>query len=351
MTFPSEMDTRQRRRLALLAFLLLAGVAAVAAMFAVLVLHGKGAASAQTVREYNLEIVNTDIDYGNGNVWHAWTFKNADDPSGTVPGPTLEVTVGEKLIVHVTNKTNLTHSFHTHLTNYDEANDGSQLNIITGNHPEAMIAPGGTYTYEFEPDKAGTFFYHCHSADGGHHITDHIHQGLYGVIIVRSKDQPKPKNEMVIVMGEMGFDTVGDSVPPYIMNGMGIPGGEHALETIFEAQGINGVAAQFNKTLPVLNAQVGEQVTLHLLNIGDLVHTFHAHGVELYSQEVLNGDAWPANTVPLDPGTVDTVTFTYTNPGIWLFHCHIVAHADAGMIGLFNITDATQTTQQPPGGQ
>ena len=46
---------------------------------------------AQAVREYNLEIVATDIDYGDGNIWHAWTFKNADDPTGAVPGPTLTV--------------------------------------------------------------------------------------------------------------------------------------------------------------------------------------------------------------------------------------------------------------------
>ena len=31
-------------------------------------------------------------------------------------------------------------------------------------------------------------------------------------------------------------------------------------------------------------------------------------------------------------------------PGLWLFRCHVVNHADAGMIGLFVIEDA----QQPP---
>ncbi len=35
---------------------------------------------AETVRDYTLEIVPKDIDYGNGAVWHAWTF------NGTVPG-------------------------------------------------------------------------------------------------------------------------------------------------------------------------------------------------------------------------------------------------------------------------
>ena len=35
-----------------------------------------------------LEIVATDIDYGGGNIWHAWTFAEAGQPVGTVPGPT-----------------------------------------------------------------------------------------------------------------------------------------------------------------------------------------------------------------------------------------------------------------------
>lgn len=118
MTFPANMSQTDKRRLAITAFLVLVLVAATAAIFAVFVIKGGGGtASAQTVREYNLEIVGTDIDYGGGNVWHAWTFKNVDDPKGTVPGPTLEAKVGEKLVVHVTNKLDIVHSFHTHLEN------------------------------------------------------------------------------------------------------------------------------------------------------------------------------------------------------------------------------------------
>lgn len=346
MTFPTDMTPGQRRRLSIAGFLLVLAVAALAAMFGVLIVKGNHGASAETVREYNLEIVPEDIDYGGGNIWHAWTFKDVDAPAGTVPGPMLEAKVGEKLIVHVTNKLDIVHSFHTHLTGYPLSMDGSQLNIITGQGVGAMIPPGETYTYEFNPDRPGTYYYHCHSADGGHHISEHIHQGLYGAIIIRPKDQPKPKNEMVIFMGEMGFDTEGDKVPPYIMNGLGIPGGEHALEDLYMAQGITAVADQFNKTLPVMKANIGEEVTLHLINIGDLPHTFHAHGIAFRSVEQLNGEYWPANVVPLDPGVVDTVTFTYTEPGLWLFHCHVVAHADAGMIGLFDVGEPT--AQSPP---
>jgi hypothetical protein len=87
MSFPPEMSAGDQRRLAFLSFLIVVVVAAIAAFIAVLALDGGGTrAGAQTVREYNLEIVPADIDYGGGNIWHAWTYKLADAPAGTVPG-------------------------------------------------------------------------------------------------------------------------------------------------------------------------------------------------------------------------------------------------------------------------
>ncbi|MEX2080063.1 MAG: multicopper oxidase domain-containing protein, partial [Dehalococcoidia bacterium] len=101
---------------------------------------------------------------------------------------------------------------------------------------------------------------------------------------------------------------------------------------------IDAVAAQFNKTIPVLDASVNEELILHIINIGDQVHTFHVHGVKITSLEQLNGEPWPANVVSLMPGAADSISINFTQPALWLFHCHIVAHADAGMIGLFNVT-------------
>jgi FtsP/CotA-like multicopper oxidase with cupredoxin domain len=207
-----------------------------------------------------------------------------------------------------------------------------------------MIPPGGSWTYKFDPDTPGILYYHCHSADGGHHITEHIHQGLYGAIIVKDPNAPPVRDE-VIFMSEIGFDTEGDSIPPFIMNGLGLPGGEHALEEAYASGGFDAVAAQFNKTVPVIEAKVGEETHVHVINIGDQVHSFHAHNVKHISLGTLQGDQWAGNVLPLVPGQADTLQFTFTKPGPWLFHCHVVAHADAGMIGLFNITEAEPTEQ------
>ncbi len=283
-----------------------------------------------TVRDYTLEIVPKDIDYGNGNVWHAWTF------NGALPGPALKVRVGEMLRVRVINKLDMVHSFHTHLTNYSFENDGSQANIIAQKGQGSMIPPGGEYTYEFQPTTPGIYYYHCHSADGGLHIAQHINQGLYGAIIVDAPDEP-PMRQEVLFLGEIGHLTDGKA-PPYIMNGLGLPGGEAALERVFKEQGFSGVAAQLNKTVPAYNVKVNEPFKLHVINIGNLEHTFHIHSATHVSLAVLGGRPWPANVLPLDAGAADTLLVNFSQPGLWLFHCHVVHHADLGMIGVFNVT-------------
>ncbi|MBI4361941.1 MAG: multicopper oxidase domain-containing protein [Euryarchaeota archaeon] len=288
-----------------------------------------GAATTPRVREYTLTVEAADIPVGPGSTWHAWTY------NGTVPGPLLRVKAGETLRVKVINKHNLTHSFHTHLAPYEPQFDGSQVNTITGVGKGAMIPPGGEYTYEFHPTTPGIFYYHCHSADGGFHIHQHIAQGLYGAIVVEEPDAPAMKEE-AIFMAEIGHQTEGKNTPYYIMNGKGIPGGEKTLEKIFAEKGVAGVVEQFGKTVPVVKAKAGESVRLHVINIGDQIHSYHLHGMNLKSENMLPGRIWPANVVQLVPGGADTIVVTPTEEqkGVWLFHCHVVGHADAGMIGV-----------------
>ena len=200
-----------------------------------------------------------------------------------------------------------------------------------------MIKPGETYTYEFEPTRPGTFYYHCHSADGGHHITEHMHQGLYGAILIHDKDEPPHPNEQVLFMGEMGFDTEGKSVPPYIMNGLGLPGGEHALEDVFKASGIQAVAAQFNKTLAVIEDSDSPQEVSFISSTSATRCTPSTLTAPSAPVEQLNGESWPANVVRWTV-SCDTVASPLRSPALWLFHCHVVSHADAGMIGLLNVT-------------
>jgi FtsP/CotA-like multicopper oxidase with cupredoxin domain len=279
------------------------------------------AASTPRVVEYTLTVEEINVTLGD-KTWAEWTY------NGVVPGPTLTASVGDTLRVHVINQGTHIHSFHTHLTAYNFSMDGSQANVISGIGAGSMIAPGGEYTYEYPLTEPGIFFYHCHSSDGAM-ISVHIHMGLYGAIIIQDPNAQKLRDEVLFY---------GESMPghpaPYVINNRGIPGGEMTLEHIFHEGGITAVAAQFNVALTVMKFKVGETVRLHVINIGDQIHSHHQHGSSVRST-ALGGREWPANTVPLVPGTADTLEVTFLEPGMWLFHCHVVIHADMGMIGLF----------------
>lgn len=319
-------------RTRLVAFLLASAVVgASVAAFAIqagvtLPVEGARAAPLPQVREYHLEVVAADVPMGEEGVWHAWTF------NGTIPGPTLTATVGDVIRVTVHNRHDVTHSFHTHLSPYGLENDGSQLNTISGIGGMAMIPPGQSYTYEYRATVPGLFYYHCHSADGGRTISQHIGQGLYGAILVKAPEEAPIRDE-VVFMAERGFDVEGRSAY-FLMNGKGIPGGEHALEEIFHHEGIEGVKAQLGTTLPVSSAKVGEPIRISVVNIGDMVHSFHLHGFLATMVDHDKGEALPAQVLGLVPGEADRIVVTPTQPGLWLFHCHVVSHADGGMIGV-----------------
>ena len=282
-----------------------------------------------TAREYVLEIIPKDIEYGGGAVWHAWTFH------GTVPGPTLIVTAGELLRVTIINRHDMVHSFHTHLDGYSFENDGSQTNIITGKGAGGILSPGSKHTWEFKPTTPGIYYYHDHYADKGFKPSQIVGQGLYGAIIVLDPEEP-PMREEVLFMGEIGFDNEGN-VAPFIMNGMGFPGGEVALEEMFHEHGYGRLAEEFNRTLPYITAKVSEPFKLHVINIGNLEHSLYIHSATVTSLGVLDGRPWPGRVLPLVPGSADTLLVEFDNAGLWLFHCHVETHADLGMIGLFDI--------------
>jgi FtsP/CotA-like multicopper oxidase with cupredoxin domain len=299
---------------------LVAGGGALAGLSAFVPPDASGADTPRVVA-YTLTVQEINVTQGE-TTWAEWTY------NGQVPGPTLTASVGDLLRVRVINQGTHIHSFHTHLTAYSFSMDGSQANVIAGVGAGSMIAPGGEYTYEFLLTEPGIFYYHCHSSDGAM-ISLHIRMGLYGAIVIQDPNAQKLRDE-VIFYGE---------APPgapatYVINNRGIPGGEMTLEKIFNDEGVAGVQAQFNVSVSVFKFKVGETVRLHIINIGDQAHTHHQHGSSIRST-ALGGRPWPANVLPLLPGAADTLEVTFIEPGLWLFHCHVVFHADMGMIGLF----------------
>ena len=43
------------------------------------------------------------------------------------------------------------------------------------------------------------------------------------------------------------------------------------------------------------------------------------------------------DTYLMQPGEKAELIFEANNPGLWLFHCHMLEHAASGMVGVINI--------------
>lgn len=79
----------------------------------------------------------------------------------------------------------------------------------------------------------------------------------------------------------------------------------------------------------------GERVRWHLIGVGTEVdlHTPHWHG------ETVLHHGHRKDVVDLLPGTMTSADMRATNPGTWLYHCHVTDHITAGMIATYRITD------------
>jgi len=87
--------------------------------------------------------------------------------------------------------------------------------------------------------------------------------------------------------------------------------------------------------------KVGELQVWDVVNESRMDHPFHLHGFFFQVLDV-NGVApavreWrDTANVPIDATVRLAVKFD-ERPGMWMFHCHILDHADAGMMGMVHL--------------
>ena len=109
-----------------------------------------------------------------------------DDPPGgggaprQIPGPLIELTVGQTVICHF--KNNLTNNIegatvHWHGIELDNDSDGTAVTQDT-------IFPGQTYTYRFTVPRPGVYWYHSHMLPGSTTFG-----GMYGPLIVKNPEE------------------------------------------------------------------------------------------------------------------------------------------------------------------
>ncbi len=108
----------------------------------------------------------------------------------------------------------------------------------------------------------------------------------------------------------------------WAMNKQSWPGGDHA---------------PLPPPLAVLRQ--GQSYVIEVKNVSQVRHPIHLHG---HSFRVLGSNRrslpvhW-ADTVLVAPRERVTIAFQADNPGNWMFHCHLIEHQEAGMMGYLRI--------------
>ncbi len=250
-------------------------------------------AGGRTVRDYQIVATDREIEVAPGVFFPAWTY------NGQVPGPTLRCRAGDWLRVHFSNAGSHAHTIHFHGFHPPEM-DGLE-----------MIAPGGSFTYEFEAQPFGLHLYHCHATP----LKRHIHKGLYGAFIIDPPQGRPPARELVMVMN--GFDTNFD--------------GEN------EVYAVNTVAFHyFHNPIPV---PVNELVRVYLVNATefDPINSFHLHAAMYHL--IRTGTSLEPNeftdNVTMCQGERHILEFRLPKPGLYMFHAHQSEFAELGWMGNF----------------
>lgn len=245
-------------------------------------------------------------------------FKN---PHGPVPAPPVIADEGDLVRIHLINRSFNNHTIHIHgptVINY--SHDG------TMNVAQVPVKIGQEFTYEFVASPVGTHIYHCHV-----NANEHMQMGLYGAIVIHSKNDQKVDQDLVAILGEWdskfskeeGFKPTGAEQKQSAE--VGHPRGL-AHYNLFT---INGNA--WTDEYPnVIAAVQGQKIRVRFVNMGSWPHNIHLHGHTL-TQVAQDGRPTPGNpqsdSVAIIPGERKDYIFDANQDGRWVWHCHIVAHA------------------------
>ena len=156
--------------------------------------HEQVAPAEPRIVEFEMQIVEKEVEVGDGAYLQAMTF------NGSIPGPLMVVHEGDYVV----------------LTLYNSPENLMQHNIdfhaatgALGGGSLTLVNPGEKTTLRFKATRPGTFVYHC--APGGPMIPWHVVSGMSGAIMVLPRNGLSDHNgapvryDRVFYIGENDF--------------------------------------------------------------------------------------------------------------------------------------------------
>ena len=233
--------------------------------------------------------------------------------NGSCPGPTIQVTNGDRVRIILENRLPEPTTMHWH---------GFEIPVQMDGMPyisQKPIMPGERFAYEFTLHQEGTYFYHSHGA-----MQEML--GMLGTFIMHPKQNyaPRVDHDFAIALQEWAILPNND-----VPNTAGME---------FNWLTFNGKAGP--ATTPML-VKLGSRVRIRFVNLGMDHHPIHLHGHTFAVTGTEGGriqrTAWdPANTVLVGVAQARDIEFVANNPGDWMVHCHMPHHMMNSMMDLMS---------------
>lgn len=164
--------------------------------------------------------------------------------NGTVPGPEIRIRLGDTLRARFTNRLPQPTTIHWHGVRLPNAMDG--VPYVT----QPPVTPGASFTYEFTPKDAGTFWFHPHVRS-----SEQVERGLYGVLVVEDREPSPYSRDLVWVLDDWLLDAGGQIQEPF-----------NTRHDLAHDGRWGNVATVNGRVRPVFAVRPGERVRLRLLN-------------------------------------------------------------------------------------
>ena len=191
-----------------------------------------------TVRTFDIEAREAELALIDGGKLRVWAY------NGSVPGPELRIRLGETLRVRFTNRLPQPTTIHWHGVRVPNAMDG--VPHVT----QPPVEPGGSFTYEFTPKDAGTFWFHPHVRS-----SEQVERGLYGVLVVEDRAPPPYSRDVVWVLDDWLLDETRQIFDRF-----------NTMHDLMHDGRWGNVVTVNGRTSSVLEARGGERIRLRLLN-------------------------------------------------------------------------------------
>lgn len=265
----------------------------------------------------------------NMNMYDLYTI-NGKDGDSVQP---LNVRKGDKVRIRLINAGYLTHSMHLHGHHFKVVStDGNPINNPTALKDQLIrVAPGERYDIEFTADNPGNWYFESHDPVKAA-------QNMMAKIQYVGSNHSMDKRNDQSSLPFFDFTAYGEHKQgPFTLNQqydvhytMDLNSGMNNKGMIYT---ING------KTFPnteAIHVKKGDLVKITLRNLSQSDHPMHLHGhtfqVLSKNGQQISGSPIMKDTINVKPGEEYVIAFKANNPGDWMFHCHDLHHAAAGMV-------------------